>query len=93
MTDEPDMSLAQAKQLLDIQKRQIEQARATFFNLASIRGAELVIHQGKTLEQAIEYRNAEIQALDAQLTQHVPPELMEIKLEEPRTPGELEDCA
>jgi hypothetical protein len=90
--------------IIEAQKMQIEACRAAFFRLAAIRAAELVIHQDKSLEQALEYRNAELNALDQQLAGLVPelpetpdPDFLEVDEEaclEPRECAETDgDCA
>lgn len=72
-----ELTLDQAKTIIDVQKAQIETARRAFFKLAEFRAADLVKNENKSLEQAAEYRNAELAGLDQQLAALVPEELQE----------------
>lgn len=91
MADEP-MTIEQAQTLLGLQKSQIEQARKAYFRLAEIRGAELVIHQNHSLEQAKNYRDTELQGLDGQLSALIPSDLLRVEQDDP-PPEEWHDPA
>lgn len=52
--------------------QQVECARAAFFKLACHRAADLVLHQGKSWNEASAYINAEMAGLDQQLDQFAP---------------------
>lgn len=46
-------------------RAQVEACRAAFFRLATVRAADMVVHQAKSWDDGAAYINAEMQALDA----------------------------
>jgi hypothetical protein len=66
------LTIEQAKELLLIQKQQVEQARTMFFRLAQVRAADLVTYQGKSWDESTAYINAEMNSLEQALNALVP---------------------
>lgn len=57
--------LQAANGAIPILRQQVEACRAAFFRLATVRAANMVVHQAKSWDDGAAYINAEMQGLDA----------------------------